>query len=537
MEIKCKKCNKTPKIEVFDDIQSIKFICDSTNYSHYGLFSINNFYNAFMTKYEEELSNFIKRTSNNINATVNFYNEFAKFQEEFDKLLSELKIVYENLKEHINKILFIKNIIYSKGNIKNNHNEIKNQDYYNNKDIIAQFKKLIKMFKQKILIKEKNPPIKINQEISKNITEKSNNFENIESLQTDIEFINYNLNINNICIKKKVKFEVENNDIKIIRHRKLLKLNNLSTASFIYSYTKRIKQVNSSFIEFYDNNLNLLFRSFIDSHPIREIIQLKDNSLMLFIKKDIIIINLDIVNKCYKITQILKTEAKQYIEAIISKNNKNISLLIPIQNQSYFFSKNLNNNDKINYYKNQEIKIKLPVTYNAYSINPNNFINTSLRLISFYTMDYKENTNIIEINENGKIITKEYLNSGIYLLNENEFILCGLNNLYLISFPYKEIIAIYRDYSVQNIFTGYYGELYLFMTERIGSYRIIRQVHINEDNIGMKGEIVDVGYAFLDRIDSYERYNFVDLGNSICYIKINQEEEEEIENGARYYEK
>ena len=50
MEFKCKCCNKVPKIDVFGQIQSIRFICDDS-FSLFGLLSINNFYKNFVVNF------------------------------------------------------------------------------------------------------------------------------------------------------------------------------------------------------------------------------------------------------------------------------------------------------------------------------------------------------------------------------------------------------------------------------------------------------------------------------------------------------
>ena len=113
MEIKCKICNKVPKIEIFDKIQSIRFICDDS-FSHFGMLSINNFYKYLVvnncdTNIKEFISNY-KQKINSINHDTSLY-YFIKFQEEFELLINELKIQYQELIEQFNKMLFIKNEI------------------------------------------------------------------------------------------------------------------------------------------------------------------------------------------------------------------------------------------------------------------------------------------------------------------------------------------------------------------------------------------------------------------------------------------
>ena len=116
MEIKCKICNKAPKIEIFDKIQSIRFICDDS-FSHFGMLSVNNFYKNLVinncdTNIKEFISNY-KKNRNNINHDTSLY-YFIKFQEEFELLLNELNIQYQDLIEQFNKILFIKNEFFNK---------------------------------------------------------------------------------------------------------------------------------------------------------------------------------------------------------------------------------------------------------------------------------------------------------------------------------------------------------------------------------------------------------------------------------------
>ena len=113
MKIKCKICNKVPRIEIFDKIQSIRFICDDS-FSHFGLLSINNFYKNFVVNncdanLKEFISNYKQylNSINNISHNSSLY-YFIKFQKTFELLINELKIQYQDLIEQFNKILFIK---------------------------------------------------------------------------------------------------------------------------------------------------------------------------------------------------------------------------------------------------------------------------------------------------------------------------------------------------------------------------------------------------------------------------------------------
>ena len=200
MEIKCKICNKVPKIEIFDKIQSIRFICDDS-FSHFGMLSINNFYKYLVvnncdTNIKEFISNY-KQKINSINHDTSLY-YFIKFQEEFELLINELKIQYQELIEQFNKMLFIKNEI-------NNNLVNEDKNIYKNIHIIDTLKELILIVKKKKIIKEKYPKIIKNEEMTNEIKKilSKNEIEEFKKNITDFEFYNYTFNKSIINIKKK----------------------------------------------------------------------------------------------------------------------------------------------------------------------------------------------------------------------------------------------------------------------------------------------------------------------------------------------
>ena len=225
MEIKCQICQTKPKIDILDKIQAIRFICQNNNISHYGLLSINNFYKNFLKNYTDDFSNFIEKCNINYKNNNNIYLpsifEFIKFQNDFDSLLNELINIYEKLKNYFYKILFIKNIFETKKDTINN--EIEN--YYYNEHIINKMKELINIIKDTILIKEEYPKIKNNNELISKINIQLNtlyNKNNLDDINKDFEYFNYKQN--NCSIKNLIKFELKNDEINIIRDRKLFKL-------------------------------------------------------------------------------------------------------------------------------------------------------------------------------------------------------------------------------------------------------------------------------------------------------------------------
>ena len=546
MEIKCPKCKSSPKIDIFDNIQAIRFICKDTNNNHYGLLSINNFYKYFITNYNDKFNNFInesyKKYEKNTENQLSSIFQFIKFIKDFDILLKEINNEFENLKKYFFKILFIKDIIENKSDNKKEYSEIEN--YYYNDHIIKGMKELINIIKNTILIKEEYPKIKNSKEISSQIDTQlkllNKNILNLNIINKDFEYYNYNQN--NCNIKKLIKFELKSdNDINTIRDRKLFKLNTtLHPGCFIYSYTKRNNGLNDSYISIYDTNLNILLTKFIYSQRIKEIIQLKNNSILLIFSKLILLITIDLNNKSIDIIQTFEKKTRFYFEILLD-NNK-VSLLIPTNTKRHFYLKNNIINDNYNKYTDQIVSISTPVSNeNIYLINKNNFINTNIRQILFYHVNYNYNEikkcYEIEIINDSTLQAKDLLNYGIHFINKDTFVLSGLNYLYLISVPYKEIISIFSYYNNDRLYNGYNNECYILLNAWVSHHKIIRQINFNENNNyknNEKGELIVDGQTFLENLDFYNRYCLIDLEDKICYIKVNQKEDDEIEYGTQY---
>ena len=122
----------------------------------------------------------------------------------------------------------------------------------------------------------------------------------------------------------------------------------------------------------------------------------------------------------------------------------------------------------------------------------------------------------MKIENNGSIMINEFLNSGIYYIDDDKFVVSGKHKLFLISLSEKEIISIYEEkYEINNIFSGFKGELYLFLifdcNFDYNSKSFLKQ--INFDNHG----IYEVGYSFIEKVNRFE-FNLIDLGDDIYYI-------------------
>ena len=465
--------------------------------------------------------------------------KFIKFQNDFENLLNKLINEYEKLKKYFYKILFIKDIYENKDDNKQELLEIDN--YYYNDHIINRMNEIINAIKDTILIKEEYPKIKhYNELISQTndllISMEINKF-NLNIIKKDFEY--FNLKKKNCSVKKIIKFEItNNNEINIIRDRKLFKLNKeLEPACFILSYTERKDGLNNSYIKVYDKKINLLFIKFIYSQRIRNIIQLKNNSILLILSKKIFIIKLN--NNTIDIIQEFEKMATFYFEMLL--DNGKISLLIPTNTKNHFFLKNeINNNDNI--YLSQQVLISSPIlSENSYHINKYNFINTYIRHIFFYHINYKNNDNQkcyeIEIIKDNIIQAKDLLNYGIQFINNHNFVISGLNYIYLVSFPYKEIISIFSYFGIDRIYNGYQNECYLLLNAWIYKHKLIRQINFNENYDNKKaerGEIIVEGQTYLEDPDFYNRYFLIDLEDKICYIKVNKKEDDEIEYGCQY---
>ena len=372
-------------------------------------------------------------------------------------------------------------------------------------------KELINIIKNTILIKEEYPKIKNSKEISSQIDTQlkllNKNILNLNIINKDFEYYNYNQN--NCNIKKLIKFEIKTeNDINTIRDRKLFKLNTtLHPGCFIYSYTKRNNGLNDSYISIYDTNLNILLTKFIYSQRIKEIIQLKNNSILLIFSKLILLITIDLNNKSIDIIQTFEKKTRFYFEILLD-NNK-VSLLIPTNTKRHFYLKNNIINDNYNKYTDQIVSISTPVSNeNIYLINKNNFINTNIRQILFYNIKYIyieiQKCYEIEIINDSTLQAKDLLNYGIHFINKDTFVLSGLNYLYLISVPYKEIISIFYYYNNDRLYNGYNNECYILLNAWVSHHKIIRQINFNENNNyknNEKGELIVDGQTFLENLD------------------------------------
>lgn len=536
MIIKCPKCKLIPKIDIFDDIQAIRFICDNKDSIHCGLLSVNNFYKIFLTNYQKELENFIENSKQNYKKSNNLSSsvvDFLKFQDEFELLLKELINEYQKLQNYFNKILFVKEMF-----VKENVNIKDSKEYYFNKEIIKGMKDLINVIKNTMLITKEYPKIKENKEIIDKIDFYKNIKIDLNDIKKDFEY--FGLKRKNCSIKKLYKFELSNKEVNIIRHRKLLKLNkSMEPAFFLYSYSEVEKGSRLSFIKVYDKYLNLLFSSLICKKKISSIIQLKDNSLLLILFNEILIIKIDIKTQSFYVVQRLEKKTKYYYETLL--DNDKISLLIPLKTKNNFY---LKNNIDNNIYFKQEVIISQTINESIHFINNYNFIILSNKSVIFYEIicnyDNNESKYIIKIKKDITLTTKDYLINDIYYINKDNFVISDIWNLYLISFPYKEIIAIYSGFKIRRIFTGYDNECYLILASELDNFSIIRQINFNEDNSYQnyyRGEIIVEGHTYLEEFSYLNKYNFIDLGDIICYIKSNQKEEDEIEYDLQYKKK
>ena len=517
MEIKCKICNKAPKIEIFDKIQSIRFICDDS-FSHFGMLSVNNFYKNLVinncdTNIKEFISNY-KKNRNNINHDTSLY-YFIKFQEEFELLLNELNIQYQDLIEQFNKILFIKNEFFNKIEINNN---LLNEDnnIYRNTDIIDKLKELILLVKDKKIIKEKYPKIIKNEEMTNEIKKilSQNDIEEFKKNIIDFEFYNYTFNKSSINIKKRIDFEyVEGIDFKLCK--KLIQLNDkLSPLKILFSYSL----LNNNYLNFYDSNLQKLFYTTFHER-IYDIYQIKDGSIAL-IGNNINIIEVDIINKTYKINQIVDIKKTTSIKILEIFYDKRVSIIMCFGYGTIFYLM------KDNFHSNNYIKINIDSSQikanNLFSFNNNFIINITYGLVNLYRIHHlydKDNNFQMKFENNGSVLINEFLNSGIYYIDDDKFVVSGKYKLFLISISKKEIISIYEErFEIINIFTGFYGELYLYLFNDSFKYNYIYNSNsflkqINFDNHG----IYEVGYGFIEKLNRND-FTLIDIGENICYI-------------------
>lgn len=529
MEIKCKKCNKKPKIEIFDDIQSVRFICDDINYTHYGMLSINNFYKNFVHNYEENLFDFINEYKNNSYNTDLYdpaINEFLQFQIEFNNLLEKLTFEYQNIVNYFNKILFIKNQIYYP-NGKNKNNE--NGNIYTNSDILEEFNNFIEKIKSKLLIFESYPKIKKNIEIEDEINSYTSNtirsfdeyFENLKVLETDFEYENYIKNISNILIKKKFKFTGPFHLNQI-----LIKLNSekFYPAKFIYSYTfsNYMDSKTNSYINIYEKELNKLFELKFEDKKITNLLELKDGDIILIEDKKIIIININIFKKTYTIIQTISKSSNKIVP-FYDKLNTCLFLLNTVPQKNCFYMKNYLLSDEYFY---QEITNNNDIIQKGeiYIKNDSNFIVLNYGMIYFYLSSFKYDKNkncIMEIKNNGNMKLKGYVYKGVHWINEDLFLVCNLNELCIVTYDKKEIIAIYNNIPACRILNGNNGECYLIFEVKNKRKNLLKQIYICKDNEienKFKGEVIEIGGCVLDNFDFSMDNNFIDIGEYICYF-------------------
>ena len=447
------------------------------------------------------------------------------------------------MKNYFLRILYIKNIFENKD--KNKKEKIEMTNNYSNKHLIKGMKEIIHKFKNTILIKEEYPKIKNNIQIvstsNKELISSKKDFLDLNNINKDFEY--FNSKTNNLSIKKIITFELtDNNEISNISDRKLFKLNtSKEPASFIYTYTERNQVKNNSYIKVYNHHLKLLLTKFIYGQKIKEIIQIANNFVLLILSKSIEIIKIDINNNSIDVVQEITKKTNFYFEILLNNDD---SLLIPLKSKNYFYLKN-NAFNTSNKYIEQNVSIESPLlNENIYLIKKDNFINVNRKEIYFYNVDYNYNKNQkkydIKIIKNAIIKAKSYLNQGIYFINKDLFIISSLNYIYLISFPYKELISIISYYSITRIIHGYNGDCYLLLDQWFHGHKILRQINLNDNNDyknSERGELLVGGQTYLKDIDYYNKYCLIDLEDIICYIKINEKEEYEIEYGTQYKKK
>ena len=517
MEFRCNRCNKVPKIEIFDKILSIIFKCDDS-FSHFGILSVNNFYKNFFvndcdTKIKEFISNY-KHDLNNINHDASLY-YFIKFQEEFESLLNELKVQYQDLIEQLNKILFIKKEVFNKIGTINKSPLNEDNNIYLNREIIEKLRELVSCIKERKIIKEKYPKIIKNEEMTneiKKIISRNLGKEDFNKYITDFEYYNYTFNKSSINIKNVKEFQyIDGVGFKITK--KLMLLNDkLNPAKILYSYSI----MNANYMNFYDSNLQKLF-TIIFKERLYNIYQVKEG-LFILIGSKINIINVDIANKTYKIIQIVDSNCEEtFIHILEIYYDNRVSIIICFGGDIIFYL--MKDKIKSNEYIKINIVSAIKKVRNLFSFNNNNIINTTFGQVDLYKIQHfydKDNNFQMKIENNGSIMINEFLNSGIYYIDEDKFVVSGKHKLFLISLSEKEIISIYEEkFEINNIFSGFNGELYLFLNYdcnfNYNSKSLLKQ--INYDNHG----IYEVGYNFIEKVNRFE-FNLIDLGDDIYYI-------------------
>ena len=520
MEIKCSYCQVIPEIDIYDNIQGIKFICKdkNNNIKHYGILSVNNFYKNFVQNYNSNnaLNIFIKQLEINYNNNIPSITNFIEFTKKFDDLLINLNKTYENLKEYFYKILFIKAQINNK---KERENE-KDANYYSFPNIINKIEETISYINNSILIKEKFPKILTSDEINIKLDEilklEGNKSKiNIDQYKRDFEYKNSMKS--NICIKKLVKFENDENYV-----GSFIKLNEaLSPAYFIYSYQMKnaLKQYNT-FFQIYTKDLNLLMNQFICPDKIIHILQLKDNNILLKLKNKAIIIKLEIDKKKIETIQEINSDSKLFIETLIKINNtenENISLLLQT-NSNICLYKNTQEKLYISQHDNFTTKIKGD---ELLFIDNNNFITLFRRDIRFYEIIKLDKKNQLDLIKRKRISTNYSFLSGIQFIGMNkQYVIIGSTlHLFLLSCKYKEIVMIFSYYRMEIMHKGINDEVYICLSDWISSHKIIRQFNINNE-----GDLIVEGNNYLEKFDFYNKNGLIDLGDIICYIEDNNKE-------------
>ena len=510
MEIKCPLCDVVPEIEINYNIQGIKFICKdkiSKKNIHYGIFSINNFYKRFIQNkdYNDIIEKFIQESelnyeNNNISDSSSLFH-FISYTKEIEKLIIELNKILSNFKNYFYKFLYINEILHDKKYI----SEYQTFQYTN---IIEKMKELIKYINNLILIKEDFPKILTNDELNIKINElcqfKGNTSKfDLNKINKDFEYKN-SLN-NNICIKKIIDFNSSE-----AKNFIFFKLNEkLSPNLILFSYQLKNKKI--SVLNIYDNNINKLIAENFDGR-IWQILQLKDNSLLLILDRQAFIMNIDINNKKLNLIQEIETTSKLFIETSINNNNNNISLLLPI-NVDYYFYKYKNSNEN----KYRMIQSGLSTKINGEDFlfyDDYNFMGLDRTFLIFYNLENISDKKISiksikKININSFLLGMQFICS-----NKEYFLTISFDVIYLVSYKYREIVSIFKYYQMDQMYTGINNECYICMNNWISGHKIIRQINIDE-----KGDLIVEGNNFFRNIDFYSKYGILDLGETILYIK------------------
>ena len=153
-------------------------------------------------------------------------------------------------------------------------------------------------------------------------------------------------------------------------------------------------------------------------------------------------------------------------------------------------------------------------------IDNSNFISLFRKDIRFYEIIYKFNnqspTNEIDIKKTKRISISYSFLSGIQFIGENKqnIIISGTNLLFLLSCKYKEIVTIISYNNIGSIYKGFNNECYLCLSDWISSHKIIRQININKEGI-----LIMEGNNYFEKIDLYNKYGLIDLGDNIYYLE------------------